>query len=770
MTINITKHTFFAALIVPVVLTAIVQLSHANFLYLGSIITTLTMLLVPGILLCLIFRITQISFWENLIMSVGLSVSVLEFGGLFMNLLLPQVGISEPLSFYPTRITFGIIILVLTIVAWMRTRSMELCVSLHTSWKRLGLFAIPFLFPIIAAFGAISINNNGSNILTLFLLGLIGVFVLILAYGRDKFPRSIFPYSLYMIGLSLLFTTSLRSWLITGHDIMREYYVFLLTKQHYFWDLNTYKDAYNACLSITILPTILSNLLFINDMYIYKVVFQLIFAFCPVLIYIILKRFTTSFFAFLSSFYFMAFPTFYNDMPMLNRQEIGFLFFGLLLLVMFDTKLSETMRKFLFVIFGISIIVSHYSTNYVVLSLLLCVFILSKLLSITSIRHLLSSLTNKFPIKVKNNYTDTISISGILILILSIFTVFWNTQFTKTSNNIAGVLGKTINGIFIKSENEARSIDVTYSLFSTKKVDQKQILNQYIENSIKNAKANTTASFYSPSEYEKYKTHLVNQPVLPPTPFGKILDTIHVPVLGLQSLLRSISAISMQLLVMLGIVCFFFVRNRKPFDTTYILLCMSGIILLFLEVVLPTLSVEYGLLRLFDQMLFLVSLAIVLATDALVSFVKETKRIYFVALFATLFFLTLTGFISHLTGEYYPQMTLDNSGIYYDAYYIRETDMASAAWIKEHKVPHTPVQADLKGGLLLLSYENVFAENQIFPEIIKKDAYVYTVSADKKDNAIVSIDKNILIFSGPGQFLANNKNLIYNNGSTNIYR
>src|ERR1700680_2775123 len=79
-----------------------------------------------------------------------------------------------------------------------------------------------------------------------------------------------YSYALFFIGLALLFTTSLRSWYATGHDIEREIYVFQLTNTHHIWSMAFYQDAYNACLSITILPTILTNLLVIQDIYVYK--------------------------------------------------------------------------------------------------------------------------------------------------------------------------------------------------------------------------------------------------------------------------------------------------------------------------------------------------------------------------------------------------------------------------------------------------------------------------------------------------------------------
>ena len=203
------------------------------------------------------------------------------------------------------------------------------------------------------------------------------------------------------MGLACLFTTSLRSWYITGHDIEKEFYVFQLTNTHHIWNMAFYQDPYNACLSITILPTILTNLLPIQDMYVYKIIFQIIFAISSILVFYIIKNYTIPIFAFLSAFFYMSFPTFFNDMPMLNRQEIGFIFFGLVLYMMLLPELSLSIRKILFVIFAFSAAVSHYSTNFVLLGLITFVYGLTLIISIPFISNILVSVLIKSNITLK---------------------------------------------------------------------------------------------------------------------------------------------------------------------------------------------------------------------------------------------------------------------------------------------------------------------------------------------------------------------------------
>ena len=60
-----------------------------------------------------------------------------------------------------------------------------------------------------------------------------------------------------LVAAGLLLATSLRGWAITGHDIQAEYLAFRLTNDAQNWQMSSLPSAYNACLSVNILPTVL---------------------------------------------------------------------------------------------------------------------------------------------------------------------------------------------------------------------------------------------------------------------------------------------------------------------------------------------------------------------------------------------------------------------------------------------------------------------------------------------------------------------------------
>ncbi|HYT43037.1 MAG TPA: hypothetical protein VEP90_11895, partial [Methylomirabilota bacterium] len=485
------KKTLFSLLVGLAILTNILELAHVNFLYTTTLISFCTCILLPGFLISLILRIRKLSLWENLLFIVGLSIAFLEFGGLLLNILLPIFGINNPLAFQNLVVGFDVYILLLFIFAWIRTTQFEFHIQLPSRSKiEKVLYTLPIFFPILATLGAIVLNNGGSNILTLILLGAIAVYSLLLVLFHDKIPADLFPYAIFFIGLASLFTTSLRSWYITGHDIIREFYVFQLTNSHHLWNMAFYQDPYSACLSITILPTILTNLLSIQDVYIYKVIFQILFATSPILVFFIMRNYTTPVLAFLSAFIFMSFPTFFNDMAMINRQEIGFIFFGLVLYMMLLPELPLSMRKILFIIFGINVVVSHYSTNFVLLILVTFVYTLTLIISLPFVKNAFASLLPKSYATLKNTFTHKKFLSLSLILLLFLMTFFWNNLYTKSSSHVGSVVSEVINSIFLKSNT--KSNDLAYSIFFGSKKDPQQELQDYINSIAQSTESNNS--------------------------------------------------------------------------------------------------------------------------------------------------------------------------------------------------------------------------------------------------------------------------------------
>src|ERR1700730_397530 len=193
----------------------------------------------------------------------------------------------------------------------------------------------------------------------------------------------------------------------------------------------------------------------------------------------------------------MSFPTFFNDMPMLNRQEIGFIFFGLVLYMMlkrnqtrqfypkFDilplSELSLSMKRILFVIFALSVVVSHYSTNFVLIALVTFVYVVTLIISRPFVRKSFALLLSKPHIRLKSAFTNNVFLSLPLVLSIFLGTYIWNNLYTQSSNHTGSVIAEIVSSIFVKSNADNQSSDLSYSIFFPHQNDPKQQLQDYIQ-------------------------------------------------------------------------------------------------------------------------------------------------------------------------------------------------------------------------------------------------------------------------------------------------
>jgi len=367
---------------------------------------------IPGLLLLLCFKAKNLNFWKWVGYSIGLSVSYLVLLSLFINFVLPYVGIEKPLTSAPTLISFTLSTIALWFVAFRRNFSCFICVDKKRSHslKDLIFFVIPFLFPILAIIG------SSHNLISLFLIGFISLYAILIVIFSKKgeISEDVFPLAIFMIALALLLMISMGSVHIFGCDIHGEYLVFQMTKENGIWNPNVH--AYNPCLSVTLLPTIYSLITNINDELIFTVFFPILFALVPVIIFLFVRKYTGPVYAFLSAFFFLSIETFSLFMA-IARNEMALLFFALSILVFFDDEINKNIKKILFIIFGIIVVLSHYTTSYIYFGFLLVLGI--------------SSFFEREKIKrFKTRIITSITLVFFLVLIF-----FWYGQITTTPFN-----------------------------------------------------------------------------------------------------------------------------------------------------------------------------------------------------------------------------------------------------------------------------------------------------------------------------------------------
>lgn len=732
---------------------------NLQVLYLRPILSSMYLFFIPGIIISLALKIRNIKFWEYLSYSLGFSLSFIMFWGLLSNWILPKFGVSQPLSLVPISYSLSSILLAIGIIAYLRNKDLTIkLIPPKVSLNNTLFFASPIFFPILSVLGAVSLNNHGPSIFTMMMLGSVAFYVILLAIFRNKISHHIYPWSLYLIAVSLLLMTSLRGWYITGHDIQQEYYVFQLTDNIKLWNIALFRDTYNACLSLNILPTVLSSYLAINDLYIYKLVYQLIFPFSVIGVFLLLRKYTSHILAFLSAFFFISFPTFGNDMPMLNRQEIAFYFFILTLLVLLNRRFTAISKNFLFLLFAFSVVVSHYSTSYITITIFILTYLLLIFIKIF------------FRQKFSTHLTLTMIIGTL------IFTFLWNAQITKTSQGFSRVVTETVKNIGNAFSQDLKSEQVRYSIFNWRKSDNNLLFKEYIlnqENYI--ASSGYQDDFISKNIYQKYPIYLVPSEKLPLTSIGKFLKRLHLDPFTFNYYYKQGSAKLVQLLLVIGFIILVFKKSSylKKIDIEFTILSFVSMILLCFFIILPVFSIQYGTLRFLQQTLTILALPTVIGCLSIFQIFKENFRVYLTFTFFIIFFLSLYGFIPQLTGGYYPSINLNNQGSYYDSYHTHKSQISTIQWLSKNynHIDSIQTQSDFNVRAKIHTYSELASIKDVFPVNIEKRAYVILNYLNVTKEISPVYYKGVdLIYHLPMELLNNNKNLIYNSSQSRIYK
>ena len=401
--------------------------------------------LVPGLLILQILKLNKIELTERLVLSVGLSISFLMFFGLMINNLSLSLGYLTPLSTISLLITFNLAAISLILIAYRMNKNAVFSLpdfNLSTSEK--AFLIVPILFPALSIFGMHVMNTIDNNIILMLLLFLIPIYVIFVCFFNHKFPKRLYPIVICLISISLLLILMLRFPHIFGRDVHIEYYYFQTTLDNLHWKVVGY-SALDACLSISLLPAIFQSIMNVNAQeYLFKGVYVSICSFGPLAIYILSKKYIDEIYAFLASFFFMSQLAFLSVAGS-PRTNLAIFFVALAVMVFFSDKIDPLKRRFLFIVFILSVAVSHYSTTYIFFFILLGAFAGIEILS------------KKFTFKK--------GVSLTIVILFFAFIFFWYSQVTETAFN-AGVnfIGNTIENLnrFFLEESRASGIERLY--------------------------------------------------------------------------------------------------------------------------------------------------------------------------------------------------------------------------------------------------------------------------------------------------------------------
>ena len=690
--------------------------------------------ILPGLLILQILKLNKIGSTEKVVLSVGLSISFLMLFGLLINNISLTLGYETPLSTLPLLISFNLVFIALAIIGYKLNKDAFFSLpNFNLSTSERAFLIVPILFPALSIFGTHTMNTTDNNIILLFMLFLIPIYVAFVCFFNQKFPKRLYPVVIFLISSSLLLIYMLRFPHIHGRDVHTEYYLFQITLSNSHWNIFEHSPL-DACLSISLLPTIYQSIINSNAQeYLFKGVYVSICSFCPLAIYLLSKKYVGDLYAFIASFFFISQLTFLTTVVN-PRTTIAIFFAALAIMVFFSGKIDPLKRRILFIIFMLSMVVSHYSTTYIFFFIMLFCWSAVEVFS--------------------KRYTFKKNLTLTVVLLFFAFVFFWYSQVTEASFN-AGV--------------------------------------KFVENTFLNLN-----KFFIAESREGGYMQLAGvehtYPILSRVNLAVTWGTFILIGIGVFTMLKrykemiSISNIKRKKPDFL----------KTKFEMEYLAMVLACAGLLIIMVALPHVSRGYSIYRLYLFMMIILSVCFIMGGMTLsknLPFIKKALpkkqkegrkaeilkgkenvaqvRAYLVMLLILIpYFLFVTGAMYQICGAH-DSIILNSGGEDYNREYVHDQDSYGAKWLMMNgKNDHLIYTADKFGRTKLISQGKISTKQidyNSFPNHRKlKGGYIYLCHNNVVRDKLVVKGITCEMNKYSDMFIGRSK--IYNNEGAEIYR
>jgi len=725
------EHKEWFAFIISILLVADIAIL-LDIPFLRQILGFLFLTILPGFLILQILKLNKMDLLEKFILTWGLSISFLMLFGVLINNSLLSIRYETPLSTISLLISFNIVFIVLAIIGYKTNKDSVFSLpNLNLSASEKAFLIVPILFPALSIFGMYIMNTTDNNIILMFMLFLIPTYVAFVCFSNHKFPKRLYPVVIFLISISLLLLMALRSNHVVGSDVHLEYYFFRTTLGNLYWSVLG-PSVLDACLSISLLPTIYQSMLNTHSEFLFKILYSLMYSVSPLVIYVLSRKYVGERYGFLASCFFMFQSNFllteYNP-----RTNTAILFFALAMMVLFSDKIEPLKKRMLFIVFMASCMVSHYSTAYIFFFVMAGTFIGIEILS------------------KKYTFKKIISLTIVILFFSMIF--FWYSQVTEVAFNAGvGFIENTLSNLNTFFIEESRQTDVqamlgegiiqkgiphkiefvfTWLTFAFIGIGIITLIRKYKEMSF------PELNFKKP-EFLKDKFE-VSYFMIALTCSGLLVAMVVLPYISKYSLTRMYS-------VAITILSLFFV--------------IGGIVLSKNLSFKALLKKQKGGKNASQQ--------------TLGKFNQNASQVraYLIILFVLVpYFFCVTGVMYNIFGV--PRSILLNSeGEQYEVMYARDEEVVAAKWLNRHASKEVKIYTDIGGGAALAAgYEG---KPRVMPYFFKKnktvnDGFIYLryVNVVKKKIYVeINNPDNLANFN----HLLINTSKIYDNRYSEIYK
>lgn len=325
---------------------------------------------IPGYLIIKLLNINRKNKTESVLFSLGLSLAFLILLGILVNSLATIKIISQPLLENPLSIVINAVLSIIALSNYFINRNNQ---NDNDANKKSFFSLIPFLIlPILSIIGVVFSTYTGNTLLLIISFISIPAILFIAVFSTKL--NSYYSPLIISIALALLLSTTLASMYMYGYDINLEFNIFKATQiagyQDWFSANYFEQFAYGSMASITILPTLFSNLLNLDPSIVFKILYPLLVSFLPLTLFELYQVQWGKKFSFISTIFFIINFTYFDVLTAHAKQMIGEIFYALTFLILIRMDKNESKNNWILLLFFIfALAVSHYSMNYLFLFL-----------------------------------------------------------------------------------------------------------------------------------------------------------------------------------------------------------------------------------------------------------------------------------------------------------------------------------------------------------------------------------------------------------------
>jgi uncharacterized membrane protein len=217
-------------------------------------------------------------------------------------------------------------------------------------------------------------------------------------------------------------------------------------------------------------------------------------------------------------------------------------------------------------------------------------------------------------------------------------------------------------------------------------------------------------------------------------------------------------------------------NTREPSNGVYALLSLVAIFVYIVFLVLPYITLSYDLNRLDQQLLIVAGPTILIGVTFLERINRRVaKKHVFIGLYCILFLIFSSGIVQQYYGGQNVSLRYNNSGLNYAKYYTVQSDVVSAMWLQGHVEKDRSLSADYFSTNRLSLYLDPHSIDKVNTNVLlaifQPKTYIYISSVNNEQGVALNPYKGkTLVYLLPIGMINQNKNQIYSNGKSAVYR